>query len=95
MKNLEIRNTEVQVEMSIGWKGYGQYSISAMCYFGKEKRNISFHSTDSELYDKRNDDDISYEEYQEMLFNRVDSELESNLNEVIADYEEEQLDNEE
>ena len=33
MKKIKILNTEVQVEMSIGWKYYGQYSISAMCHF--------------------------------------------------------------
>lgn len=94
MKTIEIRNTEVQIEMSIGWKGYGQYSISAECYFGKEKKNASFHSTDSELFDMRKDDDISYEEYQEKLFNKVASDLESILNEAIADYEEAQADEE-
>ena len=83
MKTIEIENTEVQVEMSIGWKHYGQYNISAMCYFLKEKKNISFHSTDSELYDKRKDDSISYEAYQEMLFRRVETDLESILTEEI------------
>ena len=84
MKTIEIDNTEVQVEMSIGWKHYGQYSISAMClFFGGEKKNISFHSTDSELYDKRSDDDISYEAYQEMLFRRIETDLESILTEEI------------
>ena len=82
MKTIEIANTEVQVEMSIGWKGYGQYSISAMCHFLEEKKNISFHSTDSELYDKRSDD-ISWEEYQDMLFNRIETDLESILTEEI------------
>jgi hypothetical protein len=83
MKTIKISNTEVIVEMSIGWKYYGQYSISAMCCFLQEKKNISFHSTDSELYDKRRDDNISYEEYQDMLFNRVESDLESILTEEI------------
>jgi hypothetical protein len=83
MKTIEIDNTEVQVEMSIGWKHYGQYSISAMCHFLEEKKNISFHSTDSELYDLRFDDRISYEAYQEMLFNRVETDLESILTEEI------------
>ena len=83
MKIIEIDNTEVQVEMSIGWKHYGQYSISAMCHFLEEKKNISFHSTDSELYDKRSDDDISYEAYQEMLFRRIETDLESILKEEI------------
>ena len=83
MKKIKIANTEVQVEMSTGWKGYGQYSISAMCYFLEEKKNISFHSTDSELYDKRSDDDISWEEYQEMLFRRIETDLESILTEEI------------
>lgn len=82
MKTIKIANTEVQVEMSIGWKGYGQYSISAMCYFLEEKKNISFHSTDSELYDKRSDD-ISWEEYQDMLFNRIETDLESILTQEI------------
>ena len=82
MKTIKISNTEVQVEMSTGWKGYGQYSISAMCYFLEEKKNISFHSTDSELYDMRSDD-ISWEEYQDMLFNRIESDLESILTEEI------------
>jgi len=83
MKTIEIANTEVQVEMSIGWKGYGQYSISAMCYFLEEKKNISFHSTDSELYDKRSDDGITYEAYQDMLFRRIETNLESILTEEI------------
>ena len=83
MKKIKILNTEVQVEMSIGWKHYGQYSISAMCFFLEEKKNISFHSTDSELYDKRSDDDISYEAYQEMLFRRIETDLESILTEEI------------
>ena len=83
MKKIKILNTEVQVEMSIGWKHYGQYSISAMCCFLDEKKNISFHSTDSELYDKRRDDDISYEAYQEMLFRRIETDLESILTEEI------------
>ena len=83
MKTIKISNTEVIVEMSIGWKYYGQYSISAMCCFLQEKKNISFHSTDSELYDKRRDDDISYEEYQEMLFRRIETDLESILTEEI------------
>lgn len=83
MKKIKILNTEVQVEMSIGWKHYGQYSISAMCCFLDEKKNISFHSTDSELYDKRSDDRISYEAYQKMLFRRIETDLESILTEEI------------
>ena len=83
MKKIKILNTEVQVEMSIGWKHYGQYSITAMCCFLDEKKNISFHSTDSELYDKRSDDDISYEAYQEMLFRRIETDLKSILTEEI------------
>ena len=83
MKTITILNTEVQVHMSIGWSGYGQYSISAMCYMLNGKKNISFHSTDSELYDLRSDDDISWEEYQEMLFRRIETDLESILTEDI------------
>ena len=83
MKTIKISNTEVQVHMSIGWSGYGQYSISAMCYFLNGKKNILFYSTDSELYDKRSDDDISWEEYQDMLFRRIETDLESILTEKI------------
>jgi len=83
MKTIKISNTEVKVEMSIGWKHYGQYSISAMCCFLQEKKNISFHSTDSELYDLRSDDGISYEAYQEMLFCRIETDLKSILTEEI------------
>jgi hypothetical protein len=83
MKTIKILNTEITLHMSIGWNGYGQYSISAMCYFLNGKKNISFHSTDSELYDKRSDDDTSWEAYQEMLFNRIETDLESILTEKI------------
>jgi len=86
MKTIKISNTEVQVHMSIGWSGYGQYSISAMCYFLNGKKNISFHSTDSELYDKRSDDDISWEAYQDMLFRRIETDLESILTEKIYNF---------
>ena len=87
MKNLEIKNKEITVEMSMGWKGYGQYNILAEVRIENERHTYSFHSTDSELYDSRNDDEISYEDWQEMLFTRVDTDLIERIEETI--YQEE------
>ncbi len=89
MKNLEIQKKEVTVEMSIGWKGYGQYNIIAEVRIENEKYTYKFHSTDSELFDKRNDDDISYDEYQDMLFNRIDTGLIERIEEQIDNDENE------
>ena len=86
MKTIEIKGKEVTIEMSIGWTGYGQYRISADVKTENNKYNIGFHSTDSELYDKRKDDEINYEDYQEMLYNKVERAL---IEEIEAKLQEE------
>jgi hypothetical protein len=89
MRNLEIQNKQVTVEMSMGWKGYGQYNIIAEVRIENEKHKYTFHSTDSELYDNRNDDEIDYEQWQEMLYNRVDTDLIERIEETIWNNENE------
>lgn len=82
MKNLTILENELRIEMRIGRaSGYGQYNIQAEVR-GDFKKDFNFHTTDSEIFDLRSDDEVSYEDYQEILFKKV----ESKLMEQIADF---------
>jgi|GEM_PF-5907955 len=92
MKNLKINNKEVAIEMSMGWKGYGQYNIIAEVWIENEKHKYTFHSTNSELYDIRNDDDVDSEEWQDMLFSNVDTDLIERIEETIYHLNEEEAD---
>jgi Ser-tRNA(Ala) deacylase AlaX len=82
MINLEIEGQKITIDMSMGWKYYGQYNIVAYVY-NQKTNNYAFHSTDSELYDNRKNDDINNEEYQKMLFNAVETELIERIKENI------------
>lgn len=87
MKTITIKGKEITVEMSIGWEGYGQYNIYAETRINDNWHKYKFHSTDSELYDQRKDDDISTEEYQEMLYDRIDTQLIEIIEEQLSQEE--------
>jgi len=75
MKNLTILENDLRIEMRIGRaSGYGQYNIQAEVR-GDFKKDFNFHTTDAELFDMRSDDEVSYEDYQEILFKRVETKL--------------------
>lgn len=85
MKTLTILEKKVTVEMSMGHaSGYGQYRITAETRIENEKHTFSFHSTDSELYDERKNDNIDYDTYQDMLFGAIQYQLMNILEEVIS-----------
>ena len=75
MKNITVLEKELRIEMRIGRaSGYGQYNIQAEVS-GDFKKDFNFHTTDSELFDMKSDDNVSYEEYQEILFKKVETRL--------------------
>jgi hypothetical protein len=87
MKTIIIKGKEIRIEMSMGWKGYGQYNIYAETRINDKWHKYKFHSTDSELYDQRKDDEISTEEFQEMLYDRIDTQLIEIIEEQLSQEE--------
>lgn len=87
MKNKTIKGKKIFVEMSMGWKGYGQYNIYAETRINDKLHKYTFHSTDSELYDQRKDDDISTEQYQAILYDRINTQLIEIIEEQLSQQE--------
>lgn len=90
MKNIIVSDMNVSLDATIRWIGYGHYEITVDIGISKKelyqdigRYAMRYHSTNSILFDARRDEDISYEEYQQMLLQEVEPKLTKDIEECV------------
>jgi hypothetical protein len=75
--NVEIENAEI-----VRSSGYGQYTINVGICFEGERKTLSAHSTDSQLFDNATDEDIAVNGQYAYLLENANYTIES----MVEDY---------